>query len=230
MSSQCIYCRSVTTGKEGDAHVLPEAIVENDLLLPAGAVCNRCNNYLGRLDSALATHPLISFGIQAFALPGKSGKPRVSLGRIGQSGNTSGQSVSLLPGAVERVTVVGGRPHIVLRTPAQRALMRFHRALHHVAFNLICRVAEPPALLSDSYDSARTYIRSPGRSEVWPYFHSCLGPNPVDIVDIVCLDSPGQVLLRFFNQAFAVDVMRSGTLGDELTRLLPTLEWSEIPP
>ena len=226
---QCIYCRTVTTGSEGKAHVLPEAIVENNLVLPRGSVCDVCNNYLGELDTALATHPLIAFGIQAFALPGRTGRSRVRLGKIGQKSDGEAQLLTLLPGAIDRLTTVEGRSLVVLANPTTAAQRRFHRALHHVAFNLLCYVGGAEEALKSSYDAVRRYVRSPSPRELWPYLYSSLGKNPVDIIDIFCLSSPTRALLRFFNHAFAVDLTRSGGLRQELSRLLSDLQWTEVP-
>jgi len=43
----CIYCRASTTGKEGVPHVIPEALGQNNLTLPKGAECDKCNHYFG---------------------------------------------------------------------------------------------------------------------------------------------------------------------------------------
>lgn len=226
--SWCIYCRGETSGKEGEAHILPEAVAQNDLVLPRGAVCSPCNQYLSELDTALATHPLLAFGIQALALPGKSGKARLRLGLFEQSGDSGAQELTLMPGAVDRVTTVEGRSIFILKNPDLVIMRRFHRALHHVAFNFFARVAGCAEALRPIYDPARRYIRSPMKKEVWPYFASSLGPNPMDIIDLFCLHTRSQVLLRFFNHMLAVDLLRGPTLAKELQRLFPTLEWQEV--
>jgi len=72
----CIYCTRPTTAEEPAAHIFPESLVTNDVLLPAGAECAECNQYLGyEVDAALLHFPWIGFCIQFLALPGKRGKP-----------------------------------------------------------------------------------------------------------------------------------------------------------
>src|SRR2546425_566393 len=79
----CIYCKLPTSDNEANAHVFPEALVQNDLLLPPGAVCTKCNQYLGHeLDAALLHHTWIGFCVQFLALPGKKGRPRDRIGRV----------------------------------------------------------------------------------------------------------------------------------------------------
>lgn len=51
---RCVYCLTDSAGTKSIAHVLPEAIARNDLVLPRGAVCDACNHYLGHeLDSVM---------------------------------------------------------------------------------------------------------------------------------------------------------------------------------
>src|SRR5688572_5480082 len=80
----CIYCRCPTTELEAEAHVFPEGIVSNDVVLPRGTVCTSCNGYLGaNLDAVVVQHPLVSFGIQWLGLRGgKDGRVRPELGGI----------------------------------------------------------------------------------------------------------------------------------------------------
>lgn len=229
LTRQCVYCRCATTSDEGEAHVLPEAVVQNRLILAPGTVCDGCNNYLSKLDSALVTHPLIAWGIQAFALPGKTGKPRVRLGSLSQSSDSGSQLLALDQEAVQRLTRVDGRPYVVLTPLNPVKQRRFHRALHHVGFNLLCKIAGSSEALSSTYDPVRQYVRQPQQGELWPFYYASLGPNAADIVDIMYFGTHNRVLLQFFNHAFAVDLLASGRLHQELGRLLPELTWSVVP-
>ena len=77
----CIYCRTSTTENSGKAHVFPEALAQNRLTIPRGAVCNQCNNYIGiRLDQNLVRYPLIAFAIQFVGTSGKRGKTTSRIG------------------------------------------------------------------------------------------------------------------------------------------------------
>ena len=70
----CIYCRTQTTGKEGLPHVIPEALGPNDLVLPRGAECDKCNHYFGRkLEPNLYRYPGVAFALQFWGIHGKKG-------------------------------------------------------------------------------------------------------------------------------------------------------------
>ena len=79
---KCIYCLTETQGSCGLAHAIPEALAQNDMVLPRGSVCDPCNNYLGKLDAVLASHPLIALGVQWLRLPGKNGRVRKVVGNV----------------------------------------------------------------------------------------------------------------------------------------------------
>jgi len=113
----CLYCRAPTTGGESAAHVLPEGVVANNVLMPAGSKCDRCNRYLGKLDSALCNHPLVAFSVQAFSLPGKERKPRKRLGYFVRAADQSEHQFSLLPEGVKAVVIAAERPTIVVEPP-----------------------------------------------------------------------------------------------------------------
>lgn len=227
----CLYCRAPTTGAEGAAHLLPEAIVANDVCLPAGTICDKCNNYFSKLDSALANHPMLAFGIQAFGLPGKRGKPRVKLGHFEYRGDGTSAKLSVQPRAIKSVEISGNRPLIALQPPQGEALRRFHRSLYYVAFNLMVYSMPVQDMLRTLYDPVRTYIRRPAQGEVWPYCHAVLGPKPIEIIDLLSKEEPiPHVVLRFFNHAFAVDPFHTSTLHQHLTNDAPVdLEWTESP-
>jgi hypothetical protein len=54
-----------TTGKEGLPHVILEALSPNDLTLPRGAECDKCNHYFGRkLEPNLYRYPGVAFALQ----------------------------------------------------------------------------------------------------------------------------------------------------------------------
>ena len=81
----CIYCLNDSDSTKGLAHIFLEAIFRNEVTLPKGVVCDQCNNYLKKLDSALVAHNHIWPLIQLMGFPGKTGKPRKKLGFMERS-------------------------------------------------------------------------------------------------------------------------------------------------
>jgi HNH endonuclease len=58
---RCIYCLSTIGPFKSEEHIIPEALGAYDYVLPAGYVCDRCNNgELARLDEELVNSPLFA--------------------------------------------------------------------------------------------------------------------------------------------------------------------------
>jgi hypothetical protein len=47
--------------------------------------------------------------------------------------------------------------------------LRFRRALHHIALNLIAYQDGPERALDSSFDAIRRYVREPKKGESWPF-------------------------------------------------------------
>lgn len=45
---RCLFCKDSSDGSRSVEHVIPESLGNHTLLLPAGVVCDKCNNYFGR--------------------------------------------------------------------------------------------------------------------------------------------------------------------------------------
>jgi hypothetical protein len=227
---RCIYCRAQTTGKEGRAHIVPEAIFANDVVMPPGSQCDGCNNYLKKLDSTLASHSGIALWIQALGLPGKSRRPRRQLGWYQRARDKASQSITVQPEGVHHVDTSGAKPVIAIRTPQGWKQSDFHRALHCVAFNMLSLRFAEQRLLDFRFDRVRNYVRRPARGEVWAYSVAILGTQYVPGVDVFLLRGPNwPVILRFFNQVFVVELLPSGTLHQHvLATLSDGVSWHEV--
>jgi hypothetical protein len=221
-SMTCVYCRKDSGRNPGLAHIFPEALHCNDEVLPRGAVCDVCNEYLGRrLDENLIRYPSIAFAIQFLATPGKKGKPRKRVGAIDRE--IPGKPDVLLQTKTERPSISTGpngvkRAHVLLSADPQFRMPRFRRALHHVAFNIVAKLDGPDKMLTANWDLARNYIRFPGdESECWPYAQ--LTPSPTSIrraVRGVRWESGRRELIsvQIFQTMFVVDLANTGELED----------------
>ncbi len=49
----CIYCRGSDGGFLGREHAIPESLGNKHIVLEPGVACDRCNNFMSRLDNAL---------------------------------------------------------------------------------------------------------------------------------------------------------------------------------
>lgn len=166
---RCIYCLEESSSTKGVAHVVPEGVVQNSMVLPKGTVCDSCNNYLGHeLDSVLVAHPMLSVAIQALHLRGKGGRQRDKVGNVDRT-VAPGWITIPTEKPIERHTPDG-------RTFTARPLIdasfdfgRFRRSLHHVGLNLLAFSRSPDSALTSQFDAVRRYVRNPRKGEAWPF-------------------------------------------------------------
>lgn len=167
---RCIYCLEDSSRSRSVPHVLPEAIAQNSMVLPVGAVCDGCNHYLGHeLDSALAAHPVLSLLIQFLRLPGKRGRRRDTVGNVASGVHPNGITI---PCAEPKITAApdGTRSATVVPLLAPTFdLLRFRRALHHVGLNALAMRDGVERAYESQYDEVRRYVRKPYKHESWPY-------------------------------------------------------------
>jgi hypothetical protein len=169
---RCIYCRVVTTGREGLAHVFPEAVIQNSWTLAPGAVCDHCNNYCSELDSTLVQYPPVAALAQFFALPGKQGIYRQVVGGIALTVRDDGKHDLGMTAfdPVYRINAEGkNTARVTLRPPPKFDLLKFRRALHHIAMNAIAAIAGETYVLGSEFDPLRKYVRNPRRGDAWTF-------------------------------------------------------------
>lgn len=57
----CLFCRSSSNSFFSQEHIIPKALGNDELILPRGIVCDKCNNDLAYLDSELCNFDAILF-------------------------------------------------------------------------------------------------------------------------------------------------------------------------
>lgn len=74
----CLFCLRSDGGFRSREHIFPEALGNQEHILPAGVVCDRCNHGpLSLADDALVSFPPIALLIGERGIGGKTGKARV---------------------------------------------------------------------------------------------------------------------------------------------------------
>ena len=212
----CIYCQSETPSAGGIPHVFPEAVVQNKMVLPRGAICDSCNHYLRKLDEALARHPAVAWAVQSLGLPGKRGKPRNRVANIDRDPSDASFGVDVGPLGVEWHE--DGKPIIIVKPilDSEFDLGRFRRALHMVALNYLAHNQGITAAIDAKFSAVRSYIRRPDRRHAWPFLVQYL-PGPVLREIRFGLYEPDEFGLvarvGMFNHDFYVDLLNTGNLG-----------------
>lgn len=71
----CLFCRRGDGGFVSREHVVSESIGNDELVIPNGVVCDRCNNgVLSGLDETLGDFHMLKMARTIFGIPSKSGK------------------------------------------------------------------------------------------------------------------------------------------------------------
>lgn len=222
----CLYCGKTTGPFIGEAHVFPEALVANRVVLPPGVVCDPCNSYMGQhLDSALVRQPFISLAIQFLGTPGKRGRPRARIGNVERNPDT--RELIIPTEAPEEVVGADGR-----RSYRARPLLdigyrarSFSRALYHIGLNLLALELGPDFARRPQFDGARGYVREPRRHDWKPIVSTAtpLGTIRPLVEGARVREAPGEtVCLRIFNFDFYVDLLdRGGLLAWAFAHLPP---------
>lgn len=230
--SRCIFCLGDSSSAKGLAHVVPEGLGRNDFVLPKGAVCDPCNQYLGHeLDSVLVAHPIIALHVQFLGLHGKDGKPRAVLGNVARNVYPNALTIPC-DEPVFSVDETGARTGTARAlVPKNLSLTRFRRALYHVALNTIALQDGVERALDPVFNPARKYVRAPGQKERRRYVQ--LINLTVGIrrdCALVLPREPGAEIVAIAltgNSIFAVDLVDSGKLEAWAAKDLPA-GWTTV--
>src|SRR5437660_7492320 len=225
-SLPCIYCKDPKGPFKGDAHVFPEGLVANPLVLPSCTVCDPCNSYLGaNVDSALIAFPYFALAIQVLGLPGKAGRPRRRIANVER--DEGGDWVTVPIAAPKKVAAPDGGTAMNVRPIVDKTfrMPAFSRALYHVALNVLALEVGHRFVLREHLDGARRYVRSPGKGAFMPFL---LTASSLENIRAVvrgrrATEAPGEtVVLQIFNYDFYIDLLNRGGLVEWAQRTLDT--------
>lgn len=166
--NKCIYCLSSKGNFSSEEHIYPESLGNNELLLPRGVVCDKCNNeILSGLDSHLVNHDIFSM-LRVMCLPynTKSGKfpeavfqnmkakkiaPRKIVFDVHNSSklNKGFDTEAIENGVKIKISPVGRIPF----DPTELG-----RALFKISLGMICWHNGVDEVLKNKYDLARDFI------------------------------------------------------------------------
>lgn len=164
----CIYCQRRSDNAQRVPHAFPQALGQNDYVLPMGAECDECNERLGALENVLTCHPIVSLMLQFLHVPGKKGRPRKRLGNVE------------CDEAARCLTIPTTEPHVTTNPDGTRSavatpliprnfqLEKFRRGLHRVCLNMLAYQDGVERVTAAEFDPVRAYIRE-GRGTSRPY-------------------------------------------------------------
>jgi hypothetical protein len=165
---RCIYCLRTTGNFKSEEHIFPESLGNDELVLPKGYVCDRCNNgILAQLDDVLIKFEPIAF-LQVQLVPHtKDGSlPKANFQNMSME-RTSPTHIKISAkeksGEIQNKTPIGddwysfslnmrGKPF------TQKSVKMLGRALFNIAIGIVALSQGREQACSTKYDSARKFI------------------------------------------------------------------------
>ncbi|MGA2762950.1 MAG: HNH endonuclease [Spirochaetia bacterium] len=183
---RCIFCKIDSASSRSIEHIIPESLWNRTHVLPAGVVCDKCNNYFSRevekpfLESA----PVRRLRFEQ-AIPNKHGRvppttalilPDIPTILTRPPFGRSGMSAEVPPGSIERIA---RSEQLKLAVPASeaappgRVVSRFlaKAALEAMADRLVAVPDGLEYLVDETQlDPIRNYARRGEPIHDWPYY------------------------------------------------------------
>lgn len=167
-SPKCIYCLRSDGGFTSEEHVYPESIGnigDNEVVLPRGCVCDRCNNgVLSDLDQYLTEHELLSF-LRVMCVPytkeGKFPRARYKNFTIEKTHprkfvinwhESSGEGLNIKE-SEEEVKI-----HLEMMGRTKFNPQHLGRSLYKIGLGMLCWKNGLENGIDKKYDRARSYI------------------------------------------------------------------------
>lgn len=238
---RCIYCKQPSETSRSIEHVIPESLGNDCVILPAGTVCDGCNNYFSRkVEAPFLNAPLLQLLRFEQVLPNKRGRvppmavvsPQLGRGEIrrdrdGEPSTIAFQAGPLLDGSTRRPQLFV--TYTPIAPPSNSTTSRFLAkvAIGYIAHRLIGTGTGADVVVDDEgLDRVRCHARR-GTDADWPikvraiYSPERQWPDPADSSQIVTEVD----LLEHDDDAFLVFAV----FGTELTLPLihPTIDGYE---
>lgn len=183
----CLFCRTTGGQRTAVEHIVPEALGNKALILPAGVVCDRCNNGpLSRLDQTLADFHPIRLTRSIAGITGKTGRPVVAPFSTGTAtGLPDSVHINLNEGAFGRtfreLPSDDGTLRFRLETAGGRRLTpRFAGELSAAVLKMALEAAwlnHGGLMLAPQFDHVRHAVLNPRARSGWVLVGS-KGPGP----------------------------------------------------
>ena len=212
----CIYCLQDSTHSKKIAHIVPEGIIANDVVLPLGAECDSCNQYAGKLEKAFIYHNRIWVPIMMARIPGKGSKPRKNMAYYKANDETKKLQITFKDKWVKNIN---GKAVVNWPDPKEYCNLKFRRALYHIGLNYIAWKFGWEEALKSEFNETRRYVRYANKYEEWNYGQVSYPDNEIRKKLSIGLEeeAPGlTVKLELFIDDFFVDVLNTGKLDSWL--------------
>lgn len=193
---RCIFCRQDSLSSRSVEHIMPESIGSKKRVLPAGVVCDKCNNYFARkVEGPILDHPSMRNLRAWYQVPNKRGKSPALKGHIagtdiaiglrrGPEGKLQVETERARDQQQLQDTLAAGLSNpllfVIEMDPPKREMSRFlcKMALEVVAEACSSREGDWEFIVdAEFYDNARTYAREGTNFSEWPYSQRRIFPE-----------------------------------------------------
>jgi hypothetical protein len=167
----CLFCRERDGGFTGREHIIAESLGNDSWLLPAGIVCDRCNNgTLARLDNALVNDPGLALMRAIRGVRSKTGRlatarfDNATITRVDEDTVTFESPSRKVHDAIERGSIV----YLRRDNLGERHWELVARALLKIGLERMCAREGPNEALATDWDPVRDFVLYGGRpGYVW---------------------------------------------------------------
>ena len=169
---KCIYCLEIKGNFKSEEHIFPESLGNDEIVLPKGYVCDKCNNgILSQLDTVLLKFEPIAFLQIQFVPFTKDGSlPKASFQNITME-RTSPNNINVVSkyksGEIKNKTPLGDgwysySLNMIGKPVTQKSIKMLGRALFKIALGTVALSQGREKACNIKYDSARKFIFGEG--------------------------------------------------------------------
>jgi hypothetical protein len=193
---RCIFCKQESSSSRSIEHIMPESIGSKKRVLPAGVVCDQCNNYFARkVEEPVLNHPSMRNFRAWYQVPNKRGKYPSLKGyiagtdiavelRCSEDGKLQIEPERARDAQRIRAELKGGLKNPILfnmeMNPPKREMSRFlcKMALEAVAQTFSSEVGGTEIVVdAEFYDNVRNYARYGTNYPEWHYSQRRIFPD-----------------------------------------------------
>ncbi len=203
--NRCIFCGSTTNSFSREEHLLPESL-GGSVVVPAGLVCDACNQYFGKeVEREALASPILQFHRALLSMPTKKGKqPRYASSDLEIRGSKSGRATLHPTPELLRQLLEQNGGQISVEMFEFGALIRLL-----LKIGLELAAMQEYDVHAPNFDAARMVARSPKLNSTWPL---AFGAWPVEHVQEARQDADEQRVRQYFCDCLIVKNAAAGSL------------------
>ena len=199
----CIFCKESSTSSKSVEHIIPESIGNKRLVLPAGIVCDKCNNYFSsKVEKPVLSHQSMRNIRGWYQVPTKRGRKPSVKGCIAGTDVEVGMKLSkdnklqidpekekdkrVVDAVLARMNSGLEFPPIIFPIeidPPRKEMSRFlaKMALETIAYRFQQEEQKQNLALEPHYDLIRNYSRYGSGVKEWPYHSRAIFPMDTEM-------------------------------------------------